>query len=408
MSAPTRRRSLGVLAAAALLSAWGAAARAPEPPAVLATIDRYVREFFWDPTFKGADWAAAVERARRELERATTEADRDAAYDRLLAALQDSHTLRVPKGRLPERDWGTAGLRIGRDGGGYAVKGLIPGGPAQRAGLRLGDAILSADGRRYRRERVNFRELHLRFEGRPGSVLELTYRPAAGGSERAARLTRTLEEPGETLVWKSARVIRRDGKAYGYARLWGMSAETALAVVDLLLDREEIERVRPELSGWSGIQGFLLDARGNSGGYDPNILPTFLRGRWSAGDYWTRTRRGRRHVPPAWKPIPVALLVNSGTASAGEGLALKFRAHRIGPIVGEETAGMVSGGGAAYGLPDGSSLWITQRAIEDENGKPWEGRGVPPDVAVADRPAAAPGREEAIVEAALDAIARRP
>src|SRR6185503_15257567 len=56
---------------------------------------------------------------------------------------------------------------------------------------------------------------------------------------RRARLVRDPEEPGDTLVWKSARVLTRDGKKYGYARLWGIGAETALAVVDILLDRNE-------------------------------------------------------------------------------------------------------------------------------------------------------------------------
>jgi hypothetical protein len=64
---------------------------------------------------------------------------------------------------------------------------------------------------------------------------------------------------------------------------WGMSAETALALVDLLLDRDEIARSRPELSG--GTRSKAAPGRpGNSGGHDPNILPTFLRGQWSAGD----------------------------------------------------------------------------------------------------------------------------
>jgi carboxyl-terminal processing protease len=93
--------------------------------------------------------------------------------------------------------------------------------------------------------------------------------------------------------------------------------------------------------------------------------------------------------------------VNSGTASNAEALALKFRAHQIGPIVGERTAGMASGGASAVKLSDGSMLWFTERAIESLDGKSYEGRGVEPDVAVADRPASAGGQEDAIVEAAI-------
>ncbi|HTD52981.1 MAG TPA: S41 family peptidase, partial [Thermoanaerobaculia bacterium] len=104
-------------------------------------------------------------------------------------------------------------------------------------------------------------------------------------------------------------------------------------------------------------------------------------------------------------PLPVTLLVNSGTASAGEILALQFRRHGIGPIVGERTAGMASGGAIPHGLPDGSTLWLSLGALEDTQGVSYEGRGVAPDVTVADRPAAASGEEDAVVEAAIKALA---
>lgn len=395
-----RRPSLRTWALA-VLSASCASAQTPAPlPPVLSEIDREIREGFFDPKLKGADWAAAVAKAAAELSRSPAPAaeEQDAIYDRLLSTLGDSHTFRVPAGRLPEREWGTAGLRIGRDGDGYAVKGVIPGGPAEKAGLRAGDRILAVDGKPYGRERVNFRDLFFALEGAPRTSVEVTWQRDAE-TPRTDRLVREIEEPGDRLVWESARIIRRNGKSYGYAHLWGMSAETALAIVDMLLDREDVARARPKLAGWGQIEGFLLDARGNSGGYDPNILPTFLRGQWSFGDYYLVSRDGKRLSPPAYKPLPVALLVNSGTASAGEGLALKFRAHRIGPIVGEETAGMASGGAGAHRLSDGSLLWYSARSVESLDGKRFEGRGVEPDVA-------ARGDEDRIFDAAIKALAR--
>jgi len=398
------------LAATVLLLSAGAAPPVSRPP-VLDEIDRRVRDGFWDPKLKGVDWGGAVSRAEVELRLAKSPAERDLAYDRLLATLDDSHTFRVPAGRLPTGRWGTAGLRVGRDGEGYAVKGVLPGSSADRAGMKVGDRVLSVDRRAYGRERVSFRDLFLAFEGASGTSVEVVWRPAESARPRTDRLRRALEEPGDRLVWKSARIIRRGGKTHGYARLWGIGADTALAVVDLLLDRAEPAKARAELNGWDAIEGFLLDVRGNSGGYDPNILTTFLRGRWSAGDYWLQTREGRRLVPPEYRPLPVALLVNSGTASAGEALALKFRAHRIGPVVGEATAGMASGGAHAHRLSDGSTLWLTAARIEDAEGRSYEGEGVPPDVLVPDRPAAAPAEEEAIVEAGIRALterARRP
>jgi C-terminal processing protease CtpA/Prc len=379
---------------------------APTPtlPPVLAEIDRHVREEFWDPKFKGVDWSGAVQTASLELAAARDDAARDAVYDRLLEKLSDSHTFRVPAGRLPARNWGTVGLRIGQDGDGYAVKGILPGSPAERAGMHLGDRVLALGGRAYGKERVSFRDLFLVFEGPVGSSLEVTWQPAGNAPVRTDSLVRTPEESGDALVWRSARVIRRDGHLYGYVRLWGLSAETALALVDLLLDREEVSRVRIELSQWKDIEALLTDVRANSGGYDPNILATFLRGRWSSGSYILRSRSGARVVPPEYPPLPVALLVNSGTASAGESLALQFRRHGIGPIVGEATAGMASGGASPDTLSDNSSLWISRRAVEDLEGRSYEGHGVPPDVAAADRPAPPEG-EEPVVEAAIKALA---
>ena len=298
------------------------------------------------------------------------------------------------------------------EGGAAAAEGVLVGAIRRRtaaatAGLVAGDRILAVNGAAYGKRRVSFRDLFLVFEGAPGSSVEVTWqRP--GGPVKTDRLMLRAEEPGDALVWKSARVLRRDGKAYGYVRLWGMSAETALAIVDLLIDREEVARSRPGLSGWSEIEGLLLDDRGNSGGYDPNILPTFLRGQWSAGDYYAISRRGKRLIPPVYKPLPVVLLVNSGTASAGESLALKFRAHGIGPIVGERTSGMASGGASPTRLSDGSMLWIAHQAIESLDGNTYEGRGIEPDVSVADRPAASAGAEEAIIEAGWKALRDGP
>jgi C-terminal processing protease CtpA/Prc len=396
--------AFGLLVSGGLLLSSAAPAATPTPAPVLAGIDKIIREGFYDANLKGVDWSAAVARASADLARTQTPAEKDAVYDGLLATLGDSHTFRVPAGRLPERGWGTTGLRIGQDGDGYAVKGVLPGSSAERAGMKPGDRVLAIDGVPYGRGRVDFRDLFLVSEGPPGTFSEVVWK-RGDAPAKSDRLVRAVEPPGETLVWKSARVIRVGGKPYGYARLWGMSAETALAVVDLLLDRQQTERARGGLEGWGEIEGFLLDARGNSGGYDPNILATFLQGQWSAGDYYTLTREGKRLEPPAYARLPVALLVNSGTASSGESLALKFRAHKIGPIVGETTAGMMSGGAAAERLSDGSTLWYTARAIEGLDGRSYEGRGVAPDVAVADHPAVSDGGEDPVVAAAIRALA---
>jgi carboxyl-terminal processing protease len=377
-------------------------ASAPLPP-VLAEIDRSVRELFYDPTLKGVDWPAALKKAAQDLAQTESREGQDAIYDRLLAVLEDSHTFRLPAGRLPEHDWATAGLRIGQDGDGYAVKGVVPGGAADAAGIRIGDRILAAGGVTYGKSRVSFRDQFFVFEGPPGGAVEVTWqRP--GEAVRKDRLALRPEEPGDALVWKSARVIRRDGKAWGYVRIWGMSAETALAVVDLLLDRDEVARSRPGLRGETRSRPDPRRPRRQRRprSQHPSHIPA--RGAWDA----THPAARRRLVPPVYKPLPVVLLINSGTASAGESLALKFRAHGIGRLVGETTSGMASGGASPARLSDGSMLWLARVAIETLDAKSYEGRGIEPDVAVADRPAARAGEEEAAIEAGLKTLGAAP
>ena len=66
---------------------------------------------------------------------------------------------------------------------------------------------------------------------------------------------------------------------------------------------------------------------------------------------------------------------------------------------------MMSGGAAAERLSDGSTLWYSARAIEGLDGRSYEGRGVAPDVVVADHPAPSEGGEDAVVAAAIRALA---
>jgi carboxyl-terminal processing protease len=375
-------------------------------PPVLAEIDARVRAEFWDPKLKGVDWSAAVARGGRELAAAASapESQRDAVYDRLLALLEDSHTFRIPASRVPPPAFASPGLRIGREGEGWAVKGVLPGSPAEKEGMTLGARVLEIDGRSYGAAPVDLRGLFLDLQGRPGTSVVVKWMPPGATQPRVSTLTRVSEPPGDAQVWGGARVIRRDGRLYGYMRLWGTSTETTLTVVDLLADRVEIVRRRPDLAGWDAIEGVLLDLRANVGGYDPGILTTLFSGGWTAGEFVEVERGVRRVLPARYVPLPAAVLVNSGTASAGEIFAAKFRAAGLGPVVGETTAGMGSGGASITSLPDGSQLWITRRAFEDLAGRSYEGRGLVPDVAVADRPSPGSGREQPAVEAALAAL----
>ena len=259
--------------------------------------------------------------------------------------------------------------------------------------MKLGDRVLSIGKKAVRRRARDLpRSLPRRSRESRAPTVEVVWRPA-GGETRTAALVLEPEPPGDALVWKSARVIRRGGKAYGYARLWGMSAETALALVDLLSDRAEAARAKPELAGLDAIEGFLLDVRGNSGGYDPDILTTFLRGRWSAGDYWVE-QPGR---PPA-RPAGVQAAARRAPRQLGDGERGRGARAEV-PAPRDRPDRRRGDGGDALGRrelrarsPDGSTLWLSARAIEDDaRAAPTRAGPSRRTSSVADRPAAKPG-----------------
>ena len=100
------QRAAAVLVALLIGASSGRAQQTPLPP-LLAEIDKHVREEFWDTKFKGVDWdrRRAPGGGGRSTRRMTP-AERDAAYDRLLALLDDSHTFRVPAEDCPSASGG--------------------------------------------------------------------------------------------------------------------------------------------------------------------------------------------------------------------------------------------------------------------------------------------------------------
>ena len=375
-----------------LFSGWpravaSAIAARPAVPPVVSEIDRIIREGFYDARLKGVDWSAAVTRASAELAKAATPAERDAVYDRLLA-----HTLRLP--HLPRPGGPSSRARLGHDG--------APDRKRRRRLRRQGNPpgqLRGTRGTEARRPHPRDRRSPLRGRARrlprplprlgrgAGHVLagRLTADGRAGedrpprahgrGAGRRARLEERSRHPP-----------RRQG-ATATRDLWGMSAETALAVVDLLLDREQTERARV------GPRGLGRDRRPAArrarqqrrirSEHPDDVPPGQLELRRLLHDHARGKAPRAAGLRAASRRSPRQL----GNGIVGRGARAEVpRRTGSDPIVGETTAGMMSGGAAAERLSDGSTLWYTARAIESLDGKSYEGSGVAPDVPVADRP----------------------
>jgi hypothetical protein len=138
---------------------------------ILKIVEGRISENFYDPSFKGTDWPAAVKEAEARIARAETVSDMITAIFVLVDRLQDSHTIFVPPGRVGKPDFGFVAMPVGDE---VLVSEIVAKGAAAKAGLLLGDRIVTING--FAVQRATFSQMMLFFLAlRPVTTLELQY-----------------------------------------------------------------------------------------------------------------------------------------------------------------------------------------------------------------------------------------
>ncbi|HUJ36693.1 MAG TPA: S41 family peptidase [Hyphomicrobium sp.] len=346
---------------------------------------RIVRDKFYDRNLKGLDWDTVGDRHRADYASAKTDAERSAAINAMLAELGASHTHHYTRDETAYYELADifsyklrreipryfSGDKIAYAGIGMFTKAIdgktfisavFPGLPADKAGLKLGDEIVSANGAPF--------EPVASFRNKVGSTVALKVRRVENGPLIDIAVEPKQIEPGETFaaaLKDSARVIHSNGRRIGYVRIWSYAdSDYQKALEDVLSDGK-----------LKDADALVWDLRGGWGGAQPYYLNVFN----PYGPTMTLTARdGEAHlVNYRWRK-PVALLIDNGTRSGKEVLAYGFKKNGYGPVVGERSAGALLAA-TAFLLSDGSLLIL---AVEDVSveGERLEGKGVEPTIAV--------------------------
>jgi len=292
-----------------------------------------------------------------------------------LALLEDPYTTFVePQPSQLDRDrlrgtFGGIGVTLWRDAEGRMVLSPYADAPAERAGVREGDVLLAVDGEEIIAETM-VDDVRARLHGEVDTPVTLTLsRPPTPPFDLTV-IRGEIQIPSVT--WR----VLDQAPEVGYLHVEGFTGRTS----------EEVVTALQALQG-KGIAGLLLDLRDNSGGLiDPAVTTAsqFL----GDGIVLTELRRdaAARTFPVQGggiaTDIPMAVLVNGGTASAAEIVAGALQDYGRAPLVGEPTFGK----GAVqliYDLSDGSSLHVTSAIWLTPNGHRIDGQGLSPDVAVA-------------------------
>jgi C-terminal processing protease CtpA/Prc len=310
----------------------------------------------------------------------------DAAIDAVLASLHASHTDRLEPDTIdyfeiadvfryairddmrrlfpPDGDVTYPGIgMIVRPGSGpLFVSDVYDGSPAAKAGILVGDEIVSVDGAPYHeigsfRDKVG-RSVDVKLRRGPGAepiVLEVQV-------ERLKPLP-TFEKA----IADSASIVERDGRKIGYIRLWTLAAPRSMSNVAEALAEGPLK----------DADGLVLDLRGRWGGGSSDAAELFL------GDtppFRLIERNGKAMLDNVRWRRPLVAIVDEGTRSGLEVFAYALQSNGI-RLVGSRTAGALLAG-RAYVLPDDSLLEIAVSDAVIGDDVRLEGVGVQPDLAV--------------------------
>ena len=178
--------------------------------------------------------------------------------------------------------------------------------PAAEAGLRKGDIILGIDDVSMAGKDSKFVSEHLR--GAPGTSIVLRIKRWATGKEMRVKVTRRIIKQPALPYYG----MRKGGIGYINLRQFteGCAKEMRRAVMDLKA---------------KGMKSLIFDLRNNGGGSEQeavDIVNMFVRKGLTIVSNRGKLKRANRDYKTAVEPIdtlmPIVVLVNGGTASAGE------------------------------------------------------------------------------------------
>jgi len=265
------------------------------------------------------------------------------------------------------RRLGLMGMDIG---GAYVVEAVLEGGPAQKAGLRPGDRIVSVDGTDLRH--MSVAQAHSSLSK---AVANATFGTVALSIERGGvRMPGTFPVQAEAIPSAAAYNLGRvdDVLHIHLSRFHDGAANE----VDRIIAREL--RLAP-------LKGVVIDLRGNTGGLtleaqglaglffeDGTLLYSMLG---KSVDEQVRTEGA-----PPYGDLAIAVITNRQSASASEIFASAVQVHKRGVVVGWRSLGK---GSVQRIFPiESGAVKITVAEYFDASGAKIQGFGVHPDVAI--------------------------
>jgi carboxyl-terminal processing protease len=254
---------------------------------------------------------------------------------------------------------------------------VYPGSPAEAAGLKPHDHILSVDGQPT--VDTEGQEYDHLMRGPINTTVTLQVR-TPGQQPREVAIVRDTINNSEPVTWRLLSANLAGKKKIGYM------------LVPTFFEEKIAERMRDALkglmkAGGGRLDGLIVDMRINGGGSLPiltSALGFFSRGgmgRLEDRDSARYTVNVRAERIGNSQTVPLVILIGPLTESYAEVFAGALQGKGRAQLIGQPSAGNIETL-LRHDFEDGSVAWIAQETFRLPDGSGWEGVGLQPDTRI--------------------------
>lgn len=297
---------------------------------------------------------------------------KDGAVEGYVAGLGDKYTEYIPKSEMDDFTENITGSFVGigvymiadEESEKIIVYYPIPDSPAEKAGIKSGDAIINVDGKDYGYD--DFDTIADSIKGKEGTRVKLVIE--RDGQKLDFEITRQRIETNPI----SSKSLNNN---IGYIKLPSFDSDSSNRL------KEKIDELIT-----NGAKSLILDLRNNGGGIvdEANkIADLFLdKGKTIMT---TKDNKGKEETEKTKSKIeydfPIIVLTNENTASASEILTAALKDNSRAKVIGAKTfgKGVIQ---TVITLLDGSGLKITTAEYFTPNGTEINKKGISPDIEV--------------------------
>ncbi len=276
--------------------------------------------------------------------------------------------------------------------------------PAEKAGLRAGDAIIVVGGIDVSDMPVD--QVSPLVRGPEGTQVQLTVRRPGQAATIDFTITRaTIQIP----VFGKQIMTGPNGEKIGYMELSSFSATTTRTGVGDGVEKD-IQAALDEFEK-SGVQYWVLDLRNNPGGYVETLRrvasrfvkngqPVAYYVQENGSEQAINTDRSVYFNPQH----PFAVLINGGSGSSSEAFAAAAQDYSFARVFGQTSSGCLAAG-RSFDLADGSAINITVEKVVSPKKRAINQVGVKPDEEV---PLDPTRTDDPILQAAIKWLVTQP